>query len=327
MSKPKSMEMASRIPQSSSVPKRSRSYFETLWNDIRRDKYLYLLALPGLLFFLIFKYVPLYGILISFQNYSPFAGMMHSPWVGFEHFQRFFSNPDFAMLFRNTMAISLLRLVLFFPLPIILSLLLNELNSMLYKRVVQTVVYMPHFLSWVIIASLTFLLLAKGDGLVNKVFESLGWAKIDYLTNPNLFWIMLTVQSIWKETGWGTIMFLAAIASVDPQLYEAARMDGANRLRLMWHVTLPAMRTVIVILLILRLGEIMDVGFEQVFLMYNGAVSQVAEVFDTYVYRVGVQQGQFSYSTAVGLFKSLVGLILVVFSNWLAKKFGEEGVY
>ncbi|MFC4969617.1 ABC transporter permease [Paenibacillus sp. GCM10023248] len=298
-----------------------------LAKEIFKNRYLYLLALPGLLFFLIFKYVPMFGIVIAFQNYSPFKGMWHSPWVGFAHFERFFSNPDFLIIFRNTMGINLLNLILYFPLPILIAVFLNELRKEIYKKFVQTIIYMPHFLSWVIIAGLTFLLFSKGDGLVNKVIESFGGEKIDVLTNPNAFWLMIVVQSIWKEAGWGTILFLAAIASIDPGLYEAARMDGAGRLRQIWHITLPAIRSVIVVLLILRLGQMMDVGFEQIFLMYNGAVSQVAEVFDTYVYTVGIKQGQFSYSTAAGLFKSVVGLILVVLSNKLAKKMGEDGVY
>ncbi|MFD0676235.1 MULTISPECIES: ABC transporter permease [unclassified Paenibacillus] len=298
-----------------------------LWKDFKRDKYLYLLALPGLLFFLIFKYVPMAEVVIAFQNYSPIAGIWNSKWVGFMHFQRFFSNPDFILLFRNTMGISLLNLVFFFPMPILLSLMLNEVKNAIYKRLIQSVIYLPHFLSWVIIAGLTFLLFAKGEGVVNKVIEAFGMERIGFLTSPKLFWIMVTVQSAWKEAGWGTIVFLAAMAGIDPQLYEAARMDGAGRFRQMWHITVPAIRSVIVILLILRLGHIMDVGFEQIFLMYNGAVSQVAEVFDTYVYRVGIQQAQFSYSTAVGLFKSVVGLALVVLSNKVAKKFGEEGVF
>ncbi|MCZ8514699.1 sugar ABC transporter permease [Paenibacillus filicis] len=308
-------------------PRGRSSTWRRLGVDLKRDKYLYLLALPGLLFFLVFKYVPMWGVIISFQNYSPFTGMTGSEWVGFDHFRRFFSNPDFMMLFRNTMGISLMNLVLFFPLPIVLSLLLNEVRSTVYKRVVQSIVYMPHFLSWVIISGLTFLLFAKGDGLVNKMLAGLGAERIDVLTNPDAFWPMLTLQSIWKECGWGTILFLAAMASVDPSVYEAAKIDGAGRFRQMWSITLPAIRNVIVVLLILRLGHIMDVGFEQIFLMYNGAVSQVAEVFDTYVYRVGIQQGQFSYSTAAGLFKSVVGLLLVIVSNWIAKKMGEDGVY
>lgn len=298
-----------------------------LKSSLLRDRSLYLLALPGVLFFLIFKYVPMWGILISFQDYSPFLGMAGSQWVGLKHFADFFSSPDFVLMLRNTLAISLLNLLLYFPFPIIVALLLNELRSAAYKRIVQTVIYMPHFLSWVIIAGLTFLLFAKGEGLVNDLLELAGRPRTDIMTNPDAFWIMVTLQSIWKEAGWGTIVFLAAMASVDPQLYEAARMDGAGRLRQIWHVTLPALRPVIVVLLILRLGDIMDVGFEQIFLMYNGAVSEVAEVFDTYVYRTGITQGNFSYSTAVGLFKSLVGLVLVVLTNKLVKKLGEEGVY
>ncbi|MDF2926931.1 MAG: protein lplB [Paenibacillaceae bacterium] len=323
----------SAVSQQSVVPKDgagsfiAKSRLSRLWRDLRRDRFLYLLALPGILFFIVFKYIPLGGVVIAFQNYSPFAGITGSEWVGFEHFERFFSNPEFLTLFRNTIAINLMSLIFFFPLPIVLSLMMNEVRSVVYKRVVQSVVYMPHFLSWVIISGLTFLLFAKGEGLVNKLLEALGASRIDFLTNSNLFWIMLTIQSIWKECGWGTILFLAAMAGIDPGVYEAARMDGANRLRQMWHVTLPAIRSVIVVLLILRLGHMMDVGFEQVFLMYNGAVSEVAEVFDTYVYRMGIQQGQFSYSTAAGLFKSVVGLTLVVISNWASKKMGEEGVY
>lgn len=323
-------KMAFAQPESTSSHKSAKSrewQKRGILKDLRRDRYLYLLGLPGALFFIIFKFAPMWGVVISFQNFSPFAGITGSEWVGFEHFQRFFTNPDFMLLFRNTMAINLLNLVLFFPLPIILSLLLNELRSVVYQRVIQSIVYMPHFLSWVIISGLTFLMFAKGEGLVNKMLEGLGLARIDFLTNPDTFWGMLTLQSIWKECGWGTILFLAAMASIDPGVYEAAKIDGAGRLRQMWHITLPAIRNVIITLLILRLGHMLDVGFEQVFLMYNGAVSHVAEVFDTYVYRVGIQQGEFSYSTAAGLFKSIVGLILVVVANWISKKMGEDGVY
>ncbi|MFD0715922.1 ABC transporter permease [Paenibacillus sp. GCM10027626] len=323
-------ELQTLYVNSEGAPDRRRrvtNWLRGLRKDLRRDKYLYLLALPGLVFFFIFKYVPMGGVVIAFQNYSPFAGIWKSEWVGLEHFQRFFSTPDFMLLFRNTMAISLMNLVFFFPLPIALSLLMNELRSVVFKRTVQSIVYMPHFLSWVIIAGLTFQLFATGEGLVNKILEELGASRIDVLTNPHMFWLMLTLQSIWKECGWGTILFLAAMAGIDPQVYEAAKIDGAGRLRQMWHITLPAIRNVIIILLILRLGRTMDVGFEQVFLMYNGAVSDVAEVFDTYVYRVGIQQAQFSYSAAVGLFKSVVGLLLVVLANRFAKRMGEEGVY
>ncbi|MBB3110128.1 putative aldouronate transport system permease protein [Paenibacillus phyllosphaerae] len=298
-----------------------------LWPDIRRDRYLYLLALPGILYFLVFKYVPMWGVVIAFQDYSPYLGILHSKWVGFEHFIRFFSNPDFIILFRNTMMISFLNLLFFFPLPILLSLLLNEVTHHAFKRTIQSIVYLPHFLSWVIIVGISFLLLSQSSGIINMMLQWAGFASYDFLTNKDTFWALLTIQNIWKETGWGTIIILAAITSVDTQLYEAAKIDGASRLRQTWHITLPAIRNVIIVLLILRLGHIMDVGFEQIFLMMNGAVTDVADVFETYVYRNGIQNGQFGYSTAVGLFKSIVGLILVIIANKLAKKFGEEGVY
>lgn len=306
---------------------KTRKSGASLLSALKRDRSLYLLALPGLAFFLVFKYMPMWGIVIAFFDYSPFRGLQGIEWVGLQHFSHFFSNPDFLLLFRNTLAISLLNLLLFFPFPILISLCLNELRSMAYKRLIQTVIYMPHFLSWVIIAGLTLLLFAKGTGIVNELFALWGWPRFDLLTNPDSFWIMVTLQAMWKEAGWGTIVFLAAMAGVDTQLYEAARMDGAGRLRQIWHITLPAIRGVIIVLFILRLGDIMEVGFEQIFLMYNGAVSQVAEVFDTYVYRMGIEQGDFSYSTAVGLFKSVVGLVLVVISNRIVKRLGHEGVY
>ncbi|WP_438347783.1 ABC transporter permease [Paenibacillus sp. FA6] len=306
------------------LKRRSRT---SLWAELKRDKYLYLLIMPGVLYFLIFKYYPMWGIVIAFQDFSPYLGVWKSDWIGMEHFVRFFTNPSFYLLFRNTMMISLLSLVFFFPLPIVLSLSMNEVSNKVFKRVIQSVVYLPHFLSWVIIAGITFLLLSQTNGIINLMFEFMGLPKIAFLTSENLFWGLLTGQSIWKETGWGTIIFLAAITGIDSQLYEAAKIDGANRIRQMWHITLPGIRNVIIILLILRLGNIMDVGFEQVFLMSNGAVSDVADVFETYVYRNGIQQGQFSYTTAVGLFKSVIGLTLVVCANWLAKRFGEEGVY
>ncbi|MBB6632850.1 sugar ABC transporter permease [Cohnella thailandensis] len=294
---------------------------------MRRDLFLYLLVLPGLLFFLIFKYVPMWGVLISFQNYSPYLGLWHSEWVGFAHFDRLFSNPDFFLLLRNTLAINALNLIFFFPLPIMLSLTMNEIRTRWFKGAVQSVIYLPHFLSWVVIAGISLIMLSESEGIVNGLIAAAGGERIDFLTNPRYFWGVLTVQSIWKEVGWGTVIFLAAIAGVDVQLYEAAKLDGAGKLRQIWHVTLPAIRNVIIILLILRIGHMMDVGFEQVYLMMNGTVSEVAEVFDTYVYRAGILQGQFSFSTAVGLFKSVVGLVLVVIANRLSKKFGEEGLY
>lgn len=299
----------------------------TLWDMIKRDRFLLLLAAPGLLYFLIFKYLPMWGLIIVFQEYSPYDGIIGSQWVGFEHFIRFFSHKDFFLLLRNTLAISMFNLVFFFPLPIILSLMLNEVVNSKFKRIIQTVVYLPHFLSWVIIFGITYLLLSQSEGLVNKMIEAMGFKSIDFLANSSIFWILVTIQAIWKECGWGTVIFLASIAGVDPNLYEAARMDGANKLRQMWHVTLPAIRPTIIVLLILRMGNIIDVSFEHIYLMMNGAVSNVADVFDTYVYRVGIRQGQYSYSAAIGFFKSIVGFIMVLITNKLSKVFGEEGIY
>ncbi|NOU65969.1 ABC transporter permease subunit [Paenibacillus sp. LMG 31461] len=294
---------------------------------LKRDKYLYLLAAPGLLFFLIFKYVPLWGLLLAFQNYSPYLGFWDSEWVGLKYFHEFFTNPDFMLLFRNTMAISLLNIVFFFPIPIVVSLLLNEVKSLPFKKFVQTVIYLPHFLSWVIIVGICFLILGQSSGVINQLIVEFGGHKIEFLSEPNYFWAMLTAQSIWKEAGWGTIIFLAALAGINSELYEAAQIDGATRWQQMRNVTIPGIKSTIIVLLILRLGQVMDVGFEQIFLMASGPVSQVADVFDTYAYRVGIQQGRFSYATVAGLFKSVVGLILVVSANRVAKKFGEEGLY
>lgn len=319
--------MAIEATKSMAQPLAKKKSKSMLWSDLRRDKYLYLLILPGVLYFIIFKYYPMWGIIIAFQDYSPYMGVLKSTWVGVEHFIRFFTNPSFYILFRNTMMISILSLVFFFPLPIVLSLCMNEVANKYFKRVIQSVVYLPHFLSWVIISGITFLLLSQSNGIINMMLEYMGYSKIDFLTNENFFWGLLTGQNIWKDTGWGTIIFLAAITGIDTQQYEAAKIDGASRIRQIWHITLPGIRNVIIILLILRLGHIMDVGFEQVFLMSNGAVANVSDVFETYVYRNGIQQGQFSYTTAVGLFKSVVGLVLVVWANWLAKRFGQEGVY
>jgi putative aldouronate transport system permease protein len=295
--------------------------------DVIRDKWLYYMLLPGIAYFLIFKYVPMYGIIMAFQDYKPHLGYAHSPWVGLKHFQRFFSEPQFWMLFRNTVLLAIYNLVFFFPLPIVLALMLNEVRKERFKRFVQTLVYIPHFVSWVVVVGIFYMLLTTENGILNELLFYLTGKKIAFLMEPEWFRTMIVSQSIWKEVGWGTIIFLAALSGVDMQLYEAARMDGAGRWRQLWHITLPAISSTIVILLILRLGNFLDAGFEHIFLMLAPTNREVGEVFDTYVYMKGLSQGQFSYSAAVGLFKSLVGLILVLGSNWMAKKFGQEGVY
>ncbi|MCC3355899.1 ABC transporter permease [Bacillus sp. REN16] len=294
---------------------------------LKRDKWLYFLLIPGILYFLIFKYAPMWGIVIAFQDYSPFKGILGSEWVGFEHFTNFFQNPDFIRLLRNTFILACLDLVFFFPAPIILALLLNELRVSWYKRTVQTFVYVPHFMSWVIIASITYVFFTTSGGVVNDIVSSFYGKEINFLSSPEWFRPLIMGQIIWKETGWGTVIFLAALASVDKEQYEAAIVDGAGRFRRVWHVTLPAVRSVIIILLILRLGNFLDTGFQQIFLMTNSLNRSVADVFDTYVYFIGITQGAYSYSTAVGLFKSVIGIILVLGANKLAKKVGQEGIF
>lgn len=305
----------------------AQSYWSKLGQSLVQNRLLYLLALPGLIFFLVFRYGPIWGLTIAFQDFDPFSGWFGSPWIGFENFIRFFQDQEFFNLFRNTLAISFINLFLFFPLPIILALMLNELRSQGLKKSIQTLVYLPHFFSWVIIYQLTAMLFSQESGVINGLVQNLGGKPIDVMTNESFYWFTLAFQAIWKDAGWGTILFLAAMAGVNVELYEAAKMDGASRFKQMLHITLPTIGPVIVVLFILRLGNIMEVGFEQNFLMQNGAVSNVADVFDLFAYRMGLQQGQFSFATAVGLFKSMVGLVLIVGTNKLAKKFGHDGIY
>jgi putative aldouronate transport system permease protein len=294
---------------------------------ILKNRWSYLMLLPGVLYFIIFKYVPMWGVIIAFQNYQPFLGFFHSQWAGLEHFRTFFSDAAFWQLFRNTAILAVYNLAFYFPIPILVALMLNEVRIAVFKRFVQTVIYIPHFVSWVVVIGMGYVFFTTEGGVVNELIAQWGGQKVNFLVSTDLFRTMMMSEVIWKDTGWGTIIFLAALAGVDPQLYEAARMDGAGRMRQMWHITLPSIRSTIVVLLVLRLGHFLDTGFEQIFLSLNAMTREVGEVFETYVYRMGIQQGRFSYSTAVGLFKSVIGLILVVGSNYLAKKLGEEGVY
>lgn len=295
--------------------------------EVIKQKWLYLLILPGLLYFFIFKYIPMLGILLAFEQFSPFTGFFNSPFVGLYHFKNLFSSPDFMMLIVNTLGISLLSLVFYFPMPILLSLLLNEVRSQKFKRVTQTFIYVPHFISYVIVATLTYQLLNINDGVINQIIKLITGHTVEFLSAPQYFRGLIVGQSIWKETGYGTIIFLAALSGVDTQLYEAAKVDGAGRLRLMWHITLPAIRGTIVIMLILRVGAILNTGYEQIFLMQNSLNISHAEVFDTYVYTRGITKGQYSYATAVGLFKAVIGMSMVITSNWIAKRCGESGLY
>lgn len=293
-----------------------------------QHRWLYFMLIPGALYFILFRYIPMGGLIIAFKEYSPFKGMWGSPWVGFGQFVKFFSANDFSRLLTNTLGISLLQLVLYFPAPIILSLFLNEVRHSGYKRVVQTFVYIPHFVSWVIVASLTYQLFNVSDGVFNVIYKAIsGGQTFDILSKASAFWGLIVGQDIWRETGYGTIVFLAALAGVDQELYEAARVDGAGRWRLMWHITLPAIRGTIIMMLILRVGGIMNTGYEQIFLMRNDLNLAKAEVFDTYIYMKGIRSGQYSFSAAAGMFKSIVGMTLVLLSDRVAKLFGESGLY
>lgn len=313
-------------PVSSSIEVQNPTLLKKARRNFSKQRYLYLLMLPGILYFLVYKYVPMLGLVIAFKDYNPFQGIWGSPWAGFKHFQTIFSNKDVIQIIWNTLSISFLQILFAFPVPIVLALMLNEARSQTFKRLIQSVVYLPHFLSWVVVAGITVIFL-RSEGLINKVLEFMGLPDIPFLTDPHFFQPLIILQVIWKEAGWGTIIFLAALAGVNPQLYEAATMDGAGRFKQMWHITLPALKSTIILLFILRLGSVLDTGFEQIFLMLNPFNMPVGNVLDTFVYFKGIQQADYGFATAVGLFKGVVGLILVVIANRLAKKFGEEGLY
>jgi putative aldouronate transport system permease protein len=286
---------------------------------------MYLFLLPGLVYFIIFRYVPLLGNVIAFQDYSPFLGF-DSPWVGLDNFAKLFSDPDVGTAIWNTLEISLLQLIFFFPAPIALALLLNGMINESAKRFMQSVLYLPHFISWVIIIALWQQLLG-GAGLLNQFLRENGQLTLNIMSNPAIFKPLVVLELIWKETGWGTIIILAALTRIEVSLYEAASIDGANARDRLWHITLPGIRGVIVLLLILRLATTLNTGFEQMFLQRNAVGAQAAEVLDTFTYFRGIQGGDWGFSAAVGLVKGVVAAVLVFAANRVAKAFGEEGAF
>jgi putative aldouronate transport system permease protein len=292
----------------------------------RRDKILVAFMVPGLLYYAVFHYGALFGSALAFLDYVPFLGLSGSRWIGLENFQRLFGDADFWHATLNTLEISVLQLVFFFPAPLALAMLLHSLTHTKIKRFVQSVVYLPHFISWVIVVAL-FQQMLGATGVLNGFLADSGLHTVHILGNPDAFKPMLVAQVIWKDTGWGTIIFLAALTQVDEQLYEAAALDGASPLRRFWHVTLPAIRPVIVLLLVLRLGEILSVGFEQILLQRDSAGARAAEIIDTFVYYHGIQAGDFGFAAAAGLFKGAVGVILVYAANKISHRLGESGVY
>lgn len=320
------VRMTTRAQERRAIHGTGRQYWKRLGADIRRSKWLYLLLIPGLIYFLVFKYLPMWGIIIGFEDYSPFLGPFNSAWKGLYWFQRFFSTKKWIDYMANTLILSFMSIIFTFPAPIILALMLNEIRGMRYKKLTQTLLYMPHFISIVIVVSITYVIFGT-DGIIYKLTTQLLGYKIDYLGDPGAFRWMIVGQAIWKETGWGTIIFLAALTNVDTQLYEAAMIDGANRMQRLWHITLPAIRSTIVLLLVLRMGSVLDTGYEHLILMSNAMNRSVSQTLDVFVYQNGIVNGQLSYTTAVGLMKSLVSVILVVTSNKIAHALGEEGLY
>jgi putative aldouronate transport system permease protein len=306
-------------------PGRAAATTTTLRARLWRERWMYLFLLPGVLYFIIFRYVPLLGNVIAFQDYSPFLGF-DSPWVGLDNFAKLFSDPDVGTAIRNTLEISLLQLIFFFPAPIALTLLLNGMISEPAKRFMQSVLYLPHFISWVIIIALWQQLLG-GAGLLNQFLRESGQPTVNIMSNPAFFKPLVVLQLIWKETGWGTIIILAALIQIELSLYEAASMDGASAWQRLWHITLPGIRGVIVLLLILRLATTLNTGFEQMFLQRNAVGAQAAEVLDTFTYFRGIQGGDWGFSAAVGLVKGIFAAVLVFAANRIVKAFGEEGAF
>lgn len=294
----------------------------------RKSSYLLLMLAPVIVWYAIFQYGPLYGVQLAFKDYNLIRGITGSPWIGFEHFRYMFTaSPDFLRILRNTVIISFLDLAFGFPAPIILALVLNEIQRRKFVRISQLVIYLPHFFSWVIAASLLIEFLSPTRGPVNYIITSLGFEPVFFMGDPGIFRATLIGSRIWKDVGWGSIIYLASISSIDPQLYEAAIVDGANRWRQVRHITLPSILPVVVILLILRLRYIMDAGFDQVLNMYNYAVMEVADIIDTYVFRVGIGQIQYDFTTAVTLFKNAIALALVLLADRFARLVGQTGLF
>lgn len=304
---------------------RWRTYF-------KRNYDLYLMLLPAVIFVFLFNLIPMYGLTLAFKDYdmfladSPFLSILESPWAGMAHFQKIFNRPEFMRALRNTMVISVLKIEIVFPLPIIFAIMINELRSIRYQKMLQTVVYLPHFLSWAVVAGI-FVALLGSAGMVNSALISLGGDKINFLMDNHWFRPVLIFSDAWKEVGWSSIIYFAAIAGLDQECFEAAEVDGANRLQQIWYVMLPGLMPTVVLMLIMRVGNIMDAGFAQIFAMYNPSVYETGDIIGTYIYRIGLGKMDFSMGTAVGIFNSLIGFILVVGSNTVTKKLSGKSIW
>ncbi|RJE88524.1 sugar ABC transporter permease [Paenibacillus sp. 1011MAR3C5] len=306
-------------------PKPKKNIFMRIWKqwDIQ------LMVWPGILLVFVFAYLPMYGILTAFMDYNIFTGgnIWANPWVGFKHFQMFFDSPEFYNVIRNTIVISLLKFIIGFPAPIILALMLNEIRHMMFKRIVQTITYLPHFMSWVIVAGLVMSMLSTENGSVNMLLKSINLIDepVNFLSMSEYFWSILISANVWKEIGFGSIVYLAAISGVDPHLYEAADIDGASKFKQIYLITIPTIMPVIIIFMILSIGRLLDAGFEDILLLAtNPVLRPVSDVIDTYVYRVGLSNFRYSYATAVGLFKAVISVGLLTMANYLARRSGNS---
>lgn len=294
---------------------------------IIKYRQLYLMILPSVVFFIVFCYAPMYGIILAFKKFMYSKGIWGSPWVGLENFKMMLKDNDFWVVFRNTLVISFGKLLTGFPAPIILALLLNELPAGSFKKFTQSILYLPHFLSWVIMAGLIYNLFSITNGVLPRLLSYLDIQMPRIIANPVYFRPLIYTTNVWKEAGWGTIIYLAAIAGIDPTIYESALIDGAGRFKRMIYITLPSLSYAIVVLLILNVGQVMNAGFDQIFNLYSAPVYPVGDIIDTYVYRIGVLNARYEYSTAVGLFKSVINCILLLSSDRIVKKMGYTGLY
>lgn len=319
------METANpNTPTAASVQKRKK----LSWSIIYRQRYLFAMSLPLVIWLIIFAYTPIWGWTMAFQNYRPGRAFLDQPWVGLKNFIDLFHDQRFYMVLRNTLAMSLMSLVVGYTIPIIFAILLNEIRKMAFKRTIQTVSYLPHFVSWVIVAGLFAKMLSVDGGIINQILVSLHLVDkpIQFMAKGNLFWFIVTAADAWKETGWNSIIYLAAIAGIDAELYEAATVDGAGRLRKMWHITLPGIRPTIMVMLIMSIGWLISIGFEKQYLMGNSMVKDYSEVLDLYVLNYGINVARYSFGTAVGIFNSLVSIILLFLSNSIFKRVTNESV-
>ena len=307
--------------------KHKDGYWYKLFKSLNRTKYLQLLLLPGLIYYVVFHFAPMYGVIIAFKDYKIRAGILGSPWVGFKYFQEFFDYMYFGRLVRNTVLLNLYELVFGFPMPIIFAILLNEVRNLKYKKFIQTVSYLPHFISTVSIVGMLMMLLSPGNGIVNVIIKAFGGESIYFMTEVEWFRPIYILSGVWQNLGWDAIIYIAALASVNQELYEAAVIDGATRLKQIWHVSLPGIRSTIVIMLIMKMGGMMSSNTDKALLMQNELTYEVSDIIGTYVFRRGIQKAEYSYSTAVGLFNSVINVFFIVTANTISKRLGESSLW